>query len=107
MQDELGGTRPKRRRADIGEDQYGNWDPPDCPLPLPEPQKYDAASLVPTRPVDGAATRETVACPACLATSKSKYDEGAAVEVSRSLSYWSLHFSSKCRPFKRLNWNLS
>ena len=49
-----------------------NWDPPDCPLPLPEPHKYDAASLVPTRPIDGAATRETVTCPACLATRRKK-----------------------------------
>ena len=44
-----------------------NWDPPDGPLPLPEPQLYDAASLIPTRAVDGAATRETATCPACLA----------------------------------------
>ena len=44
-----------------------NWDPPDGPLPLPEPELYDAASLIPTRAVDGAATRETATCPACLA----------------------------------------
>ena len=44
-----------------------NWDPPDGPLPLPDPQLYDAASLIPVRAVDGAATRETATCPVCLA----------------------------------------
>ena len=43
-----------------------NWDPPDGPLPLPDPQKYDAAALIPTRPVDGAATRLSASCPACI-----------------------------------------
>ena len=36
-------------------------------MPLPEPEKYDAAALVPVRPADGAATRETAICPACIA----------------------------------------
>ena len=49
-----------------------NWSPPDCPLPLPETQKYDAASLFPARPSDGAATRETATCPACVATRRKK-----------------------------------
>ncbi|MDP7647743.1 MAG: hypothetical protein QGH82_06730, partial [Candidatus Woesearchaeota archaeon] len=43
-----------------------NWDPPDGPEPLPEPQLYDAASLIPTRFTDGGATRQTAVCPACL-----------------------------------------
>ena len=45
-----------------------NWDPPDCPLPLPEAELYDAASLIPAQDVGGAATRQTVTCLACLAT---------------------------------------
>ena len=49
-----------------------NWDPPDCPLPLPEPEKYDAASLVPTRPASGNATRESATCPACVASCRKK-----------------------------------
>ena len=36
-----------------------NWDPPDAPCPLPEPQLYDAGSLIPADPVGGGATRET------------------------------------------------
>ena len=53
-----------------------NWDPPDAPLPLPEPQLYDAASLIPVVPVNGAATRETASCPACLANRrKQKVDQ--------------------------------
>jgi len=46
--------------------EMSNWDPPDAPLPLPNPELYDAASLVPTRLPSGAATRETATCPSCL-----------------------------------------
>ena len=49
-----------------------NWSPPDCPLPVPEPQKYDAASLIPARAADGTATRETASCPACVAVRRKK-----------------------------------
>ena len=44
-----------------------NWDPPDAPPPLPEPQTYDACSPTPSRLADGAATRETVTCQHWLA----------------------------------------
>ena len=43
-----------------------NWDPPDRPQGLPDPAPYDAASLVPLRHADGAATWQTIKCPACL-----------------------------------------
>ena len=44
-----------------------NRDPPDAPLPLPEPQLYDSCSLTPSGPADGAATRDTATCQHCLA----------------------------------------
>ena len=44
-----------------------SWDPPDAPLPLPEAALYDACSCTPSRPADGAATRETATCLTCLA----------------------------------------
>ena len=47
--------------------EMSSWDPPDGPLPLPNAQLYDAASVVPVRAVDGAATRETATCQLCIA----------------------------------------
>ena len=45
-----------------------SWDPPDCPLSLPEPHLYDAASLTTLHHrEEGGATRETATCPACVA----------------------------------------
>ena len=44
-----------------------NWDPPDSPTPLPQRSLYDAEAVLGTRPPGGAAKRDTVRCPACLA----------------------------------------
>ena len=43
------------------------WDSPDCPLPLPQPELYDASVLIPTESPQGGATRQTATCPACVA----------------------------------------
>ena len=45
-----------------------NWDCPHRPTPLPQPELYDAASLVPRCAANGGATRETASCPACKET---------------------------------------
>ena len=37
-----------------------DWDPPDAPTPLPDPGLYDSQCAVPSQPVGGAATRDTV-----------------------------------------------
>ena len=42
------------------------WDVPDCPLPLPAAELYDAASLIPFKEFEGKATHLTVTCPACI-----------------------------------------
>ena len=45
------------------------WGAPDCPLDLPDPADYDAASAPEEIPSDlPAATPETATCPACLQT---------------------------------------
>ena len=49
-----------------------NWNPPDGPLPSPHPARFDAASLTPSKAVDGGATRETSSCAACIAVRRKK-----------------------------------
>ena len=48
-------------------------------------------------------SKNFIQCPSCLSRSKKEYMTGTPLEVSHSMSWWSLHFSKKCRSFKRQN----
>jgi len=48
------------------------WDAPDAPLPLPEPELYDARAVAPVAPIPDGATRDTATCTACICFRRKK-----------------------------------
>ena len=60
------------------------WDAPDAPLPLPEPELYDARALAPVAPIPNGATRLTATCVACICSRRKKRAGGKIIGTRRA-----------------------